>query len=51
MLEEVMRTAGLGGLWLIVEIVVEEVLSSVYKIDNMRIISRYMVLISGVYPC
>ncbi len=51
MLEEVTRTAGLGGLWLIVEIVVEEVLPSVYNIDNMRIISGYVVLISGVNPC
>ena len=51
MLEEVTRTAGLGGLWLIVEIVVEEVLPSVYNIDNMRIISGYMVLISGVNTC
>lgn len=51
MLEEVKRTAGLGGLWLIVEIVVEEVLPSVYNIDNMRIISGYMVLISGVNTC
>ena len=51
MLEEVKRTVDLGGLWLIVEIVVEEVLPSVYNIDNMRIISGYMVLISGVNTC